>query len=247
MKRWQLIAAGALMYLLLLIVLAPATVVDGVLERASEGMLRIADARGTLWSGAGRLQILDATRQGGITKNIVWQLQPASLLRGHVACDIELDSPAKRFTVTILRARVELADADINVPATILGIASPQLASFGLGGDLIVHVADLTIGNGGVQGNGTVMWRAASSALTRVSPLGNYELRFAQSGAAMTALLRTLDGPLQLDGSGSWAPGVKPAFNAIARVSPQHRQQLEPLLRMISVERGAGNYEFKLQ
>jgi general secretion pathway protein N len=116
----------------------------------------------------------------------------------------------------------------------------------GLGGDLNVHVSDLRISNGGADGNGTVVWRAASSALSRVSPLGNYELRFTQSGAGMTTILRTLDGPLQLEGSGSWAQSAKPAFTATARVSPEHREQLEPLLRMISVERGAGNYEFKL-
>ncbi len=235
------------MYLLLLIVRAPASVADAVLERASEGRLRIADARGTVWSGAGQLQILDAARQAGVTKSIVWHMQPASLLRGRVACDIELEPPAKRFTVTMSRARIELSDADISVPAAILGIAAPQLAPFGLGGDLIVHVADMTIGNGGVQGHGTVEWHAASSALTRVSPLGNYELRFAQAGTGMTAVLRTLDGALQLDGSGSWGPGVRPAFNASARVAPQHREQLEPLLRTISVARGAGNYEIRLQ
>ena len=247
MKRWQLIAAGTFMYLLLLIVLAPASMVDAVLKRASEGRLRIADTRGSLWSGSGQLQILDATHQAGMTKNIVWQLQPAFLLRGHLACEIELDSNAKRFTVTVSRASIELADADIGVPAAILGIASPQLAPFGIGGDLIVHVANLMVGNGHVQANGTVVWRAASSVLTRVSPLGDYELRFAQSGAVMTTVLRTLDGPLQIDGSGSWQQGARPAFDATARVSPQHREQLEPLLRMISVERGAGNYEFKLQ
>lgn len=62
----------------------------------------------------------------------------------------------------------------------------------------------------------------------------------------MTAVLRTLDGVLQLDGSGTWANGAMPAFKATARVAPLQREQLEPLLRMIAVERGAGNYELRL-
>jgi general secretion pathway protein N len=246
MKRWRWFATGTIAYLVVLVVIAPATVVDAALGRASDGRLRIAEARGTVWSGAGQIQLLDASRQTGITKNIAWRWLPGWLLRGRLVCEMELDSSARRFAVTLSPTRIEVADADISVPAAILGMAEPKLAPFGLGGELVVHIADLMIVAGDIQANATVVWRGASSAHTKVSPLGDYELRFEHSGTVRTAVLRTLDGPLQLDGTGSWTQGTRPAFKATARVSPQNREQLEPLLRMITVERGAGNYEFQL-
>jgi hypothetical protein len=110
-----------------------------------------------------------------------------------------------------------------------------------------VRIADLVIAGGTVRANATIEWRNANSIHSPVSPLGNYELRFESSGTAMTAVLRTIDGALQLDGSGTWANGATPAFKATARVAPLQRAQLEPFLRMIAVERGAGSYELQFQ
>jgi general secretion pathway protein N len=246
MTRWQWFAAGTIAYLAMLVATAPATLVDAVVGRASEGRLRVAEARGSVWSGAGRIQLLDASRQAGISKDIAWRWMPGSALRGRLVGEMELDSSARRFEVAWSPARIEVTDADINVPAAILGIAEPKLAPFGLGGDLMIHITDLVIRTADMQANATVVWRSASSAHTKVSPLGDYELRFEHSGTARTAILRTLGGPLQLDGTGAWTQGARPAFKAAARISPQYREELEPLMRMIGVERGAGNFEFQL-
>jgi hypothetical protein len=158
-----------------------------------------------------------------------------------------MEPGTKRFVVSLLPSRIELTDMDISVPAASLGTVLPKLAPFGLGGDLQAHIADLVIAGGAVRANATVEWRNAKSIHSPVSPLGNYELRFVNSGTAMTAVLRTIDGALQLDGSGTWANGATPAFKATARVAPLQRGQLEPLLGMIAVERGTGNYELQLQ
>jgi len=48
-----------------LIVLAPATLIDARLERASDGRLRLAEASGTLWSGAGQIEMRDRMRRSG--------------------------------------------------------------------------------------------------------------------------------------------------------------------------------------
>ena len=247
MTRGQLFAAGTAAYLLILVVTAPATLVDGVLRRASEGRLHLAEAHGTAWSGAGRVEVLDASRQAGIAKNISWSFSPASLLRGSIACEIEMEPATKRFVVSLSPSHIELTDVDISVPAAGLGIVLPKLVPYGLGGELRAHIVDLVIAGGAVRANATVEWRDANSIHSPVSPLGNYELRFVNSGTAMTAVLRTIDGALQLDGSGTWGNGSTPVFKATARVAPPQQGQLEPFLRMIAVERGAGNYELQLQ
>ena len=247
MTRGKLLALGLGVYALGLLTTAPATFVDAGLQRASDGRLRLAAAQGTVWSGAGQIEILDAGQRIVVAKDLAWRLLPASLWRGRIVCEVGLDRATKRFPITISLTRIELADADINLPAAVLGLGVPQLAPLKLGGDLLLHVATLSIGRSQTRGNATLQWRAASSALTPVSPLGDYELRFEDEGVAMHASLRTLQGPLQLDGKGTWAHGGNPAFLATARISPQYRQQLEPLLRLVAVDRGEGNFELQLK
>jgi len=76
--------------------------------------------------------------------------------------------------------------------------------------------------------------------------LGDYELRLDGEGATVHAYLRTIQGPLRLEGKGSWANGNHPVFLATARVPAQHQQQLAPLLRLIAVDRGEGSFELQL-
>ncbi len=247
MKRWSLPAIGLGAYALGVITTAPATLVDAGLQRASDGRLRLAEAQGTLWSGSGQIEIRDSGGRTGVAKSFAWRILPESLLRGHLVCEVELERAAKPFPVTISLSRIELANADISLPATALGLGVPKLAPLGLTGDILLHVASLSIERKQMQGNVTLQWRDAGSVLTPISPLGDYELNLDAEGATVHVLLRTIQGPLQLDGKGSWANGDNPDFLAIARVPPQHQQQLGPLLRLIAVERSAGSFELQLK
>lgn len=254
MKFWGLLegkvgvcAVGLGAYALALIATAPATLADAGLQGASDGRLRLAEARGTLWSGSGQIEIRDAGGRTGIAKSVAWRMAPESLLRGHLVCEVGLEQAARRFPVTIALSRIELANADISLPAAVLGLGVPKLAPLGLTGEVLIHVAGLSIARDGVKGNATLQWRAAGSALTPVSPLGDYELRFEGEGTTVHAFLRTLEGPLRLEGKGSWTQGGSPAFLAMAHVPPQHQQQLAPLLQLIAVERGAGSFELQLK
>ena len=246
MKRWSLLAIGLGAYAVVLVATAPATLVDAVLQRASHGRLRLAEARGTLWSGSGQIEIREPGGRIGVAKSFAWRVVPESLLRGHLVCEVELDQSAKRFPVTISLSRIELANADIRLPATVLGLGVPKLAPLGLTGEVLIHVASLSIARDAIEGNANLQWHAAGSTLTPVSPLGDYEVRLDGEGMTIHAFLRTIEGPLQLDGKGSWTQGDNPAFLAMARVPPKHQQQLAPLLRLIAVERGEGRFELQL-
>jgi len=245
--RWGPLAVGLGAYLIGLVATAPATLVDAGLQRASDGKLRLAEAQGTLWSGAGQIEIRAADGRIGIAKSIAWRFLPLTLLHGHLLCELELDNATKRFPVTISLSGVELAGADMGLPATALGLAVPKLAPLGLSGEVLLHIEQLSAGRRGVSGAATLQWRAAGSALTSVAPLGDYELRLKSDGMATYAALGTLQGPIQLDGKGSWESGVLPSFLATARIPRQHRQNLSPLLRLIAVERGEGDFELQLK
>jgi general secretion pathway protein N len=246
-SRWQLggLVLGA--YALGLLVMAPASLVDAGLERATEGRLRLTEPRGTLWSGAGQLEMRDRMQKTAVAKSIVWRLLPLYIFRGQIRCEVVLDQAAKPFPVTVSASRIELTDADINLPAAALGLAEPKLAPLGLTGDVLLHVTQLSLGRNAMAGNAILQWRGAGSAYTRVSPLGDYELRLEAEGTTVRAGLRTLQGALQLDGKGSWTSGARPAFLGNARIAPEHKQQLAPLMRMIAMERRDGSFELQLK
>ena len=253
MKRWSLLergvgafAVGLVAYLLALIATAPATLADAGLQRASDGRLRLAEARGTLWSGAGRLEIRDPGGRNGVAEPLAWRVVPGALLRGLLAYEVTLEQTTRHFPVALSLSRIEMANADIRLPAAVLGLGAPALAPLGLTGDVLIRVDRLSITRDGMRGGAILQWRGAGSTLTPVSPLGDYDVRLDGEGTTVRALLSTVSGPLRLDGKGSWTHGDRPAFLATARVPPQHREQLAPLLRLIAVERGAGRFELRL-
>ena len=246
MKLWILLAIGLVIYTVALVATVPATLLDASLQRASHGRLRLAEAQGTLWSGSGQIEIRDSGGRTGVAKSFVWRVVPESLLRAHLVCEVGLGQSGKLFPVTISLSRIELANADISLPAAVLGLGVPKLAPLGLTGDVLIHVASLSIARDTMEGNATLQWRGAGSTLTPVSPLGDYEVRLDAEGRTVHAFLRTIEGPLQLDGEGSWTQGNNPAFLAMARVPPEHQDQLAPLLRLIAVERGEGRFELQL-
>lgn len=247
MSRWQLTGLALVIYVLGLAAMAPASLIDSSLQQATQGRLRLTDTRGTLWSGAGQLEMRDRMQRTAVARSVAWRVQPQYFLRGQLRGDITLDQAAKPFPVTLSASRIELTDADISLPAAALGLGEPKLAPLGLTGDVLLHVARLALGRNSVEGSATLQWRDAGSAFTKVSPLGDYELRVDAEGATVRATLRTLQGPLQLDGKGSWNIGSRPAFLGSARIAPEQRQQLAPLMRMIALERGDGNFELQLK
>lgn len=246
MNRWGLLGAGLGAYVLALIATAPATLADAALRQATEGRLRLADAQGVLWSGSGLIELRDASGGAGAAKGLSWRVAPLSLLSGRLTCEVGIEPASSRFPLTLSMSRIELADADITLPAAVLGMAVDKLAPLGLTGEVRILVANLSIARNSVTGNATLQWHAAGSVLTLVSPLGDYELRMDGEGRTVNADLRTIAGPLQLDGKGSWALGARPVFLGTAGVPAQQQQQLAPLLRLIAVERDAGIFEFRL-
>src|SRR3954466_10156312 len=246
MNKWLALAIGLGVYAIALVVTAPATLLDGTLARATQGRLRLAQADGTVWSGTGQIEIRDASGRSGVAKNVAWRVMPRSAWRGRLVCEVELDQPGKAFPVEVSFSTIEVSNAEINVPATVLGFGVPKLGPLGLTGDVLIRIANLSLKRDAMNGTATLQWLAAGSSLTTVAPLGDYELKVDGEGATLHAYLRTLEGPLWLDGQGAWKQGTNPAFLANARIDAPYQQHVAPLLRLIAVERGEGRFELQL-
>lgn len=229
-------------YLLFLVIWAPATLLDSATRRATAGQLRLAQAQGSLWSGHGQLELRDSKDAAGVEVDLAWTLHAPALLRGRLDYALTLDHAARPSTLRISARRIELTGVDFALPARALGIAVPRIAALGPGGDLHVHIAKLTRVDAVVSTDAVATWRHASSALSPIRPLGSYELRLDSAGGSTNASLRTLSGPLQLEGDGTWRGAGPPDLVVRARVDAGHRAQLAPLLRLIAVERGDGDF-----
>lgn len=240
--RWGAVAAGLAAYALALLALAPATLLDAGLAQASDGRLRLAQAQGSLWVGSGWIEVRDASG-GAIARRAQWRVSPASLLRARLVLDVGIGDAGKPFAVTVTPSRLEVAGASLRLPAAVLGLGIAGLAPLRLSGDVLISIPALALERGRLQGNATLRWLAAGSALTTVAPLGDYEVRIEAAGHAAHAALSTLSGALQLEGKGTWSGASAPDYRATARIAAAQRDELAPLLRLIAVERGAGEFE----
>jgi general secretion pathway protein N len=241
MKARAWIAAGGVLYAASLAMLAPATLLDAAASGASDGRVRVASAQGTLWAGRGEIALRDGTtamRAGAIS----WRLRG---LTADPGLAFEVTAGTRPFVTHVSLSRIELKEAVLSLPARALAIAVPRLAPIEPTGEVLLRVSRLTLAREGLSFDATVEWMNAGSALTRVAPLGAYEMRVAHSGTALEATLRTLRGPLELEGRGGWLPRGQPAFAAVARVTARE-SELRPLLGLIAVPRGDGTFELTL-
>ncbi len=242
----KICASGIAAYALGLIIILPATLIDARMDHATRGIIRLAETRGSVWSGSGQLEIREKGRRIGSAHNLTWRFQPSSLLRGQLGFAIELGSEGRLVPLTVGFSRIELTNADISLPASVLGLIEPRIAPLQPDGELSLHIPRLVIGRNLIQGNGVLQWRNAGSALTTVSPLGDYELNFTANDGTVSTTMRTLQGPLQIDGQGTWTATAS-AFSGTARVPASLQQQLTPLLRLFTVERSPGNFEIQIK
>ena len=247
MRPRHIVGLAAAVYVVGLIATAPATLFDSALRQASNGRLRLTQASGTVWSGAGQIELRDEKLQSAVGRKIAWRLRPAHLLLARLRYDVALGVTAKTFPVTVSFSRLELSDATLTLPAAALGLAMPKLAPLELTGEAVLQVTRLSLEGRSTLGNATLQWRNAGSALTPISPLGDYELRVEGVSSRVNVSLHTLKGPLQLSGEGTWTPGSNPALVAQARIPPPQHQQLAPLLRLIAIERNDGSFTLQLK
>lgn len=247
MKRWRMLVTGLGVYALALVATAPATLADAGLQRTSNGRLRLAESSGTLWSGAGVFEVRDAEGQTGLASPLSWRLLPGALFRAQLAYEVVSGFGTRPFPVTISGSRIELAHADFTMPAGALALGYPKLTPLELTGNVKLRISSTVISSSAVQGGATLEWRSAGSLLAPGLLFGDYALRLEGTGPEIRATLETLQGPLQLRGSGAWARGHAPAFLGTADVPPEFQQQLAPLLRLVAVERSSGNFELQVK
>lgn len=235
--------AGAL---LAVFFFAPARWLVSAVYAATGQQVLLADARGTVWSGSARLLLTGGADSHDVTalpQRVQWALAPG--LTGLNASLLAVCCTPQALQLRILPRlggwRIELADAEMHWPASLLaGLGTPWNTLQPTGQLSLQSRALSAEWNNGrllLAGGAVLDARDMASPLSTLRPLGSYRLRL-QGGPGVTATLETLEGGLQLGGSGQWI-GSRLHFSGEASAAPEREAALANLLNIIGRRNGS--------
>lgn len=244
---WAWALVGALLGALITLVLfAPAQWLANAVAQASGGQVQLAQARGTLWNGSAQLLLTGGAAsqdRAALPGRMDWQLRPTfSGLRARLNAACCTDN-ALQLQVQLRwgGAQLTLADSQSHWPAAVLAGLGTPWNTLQPQGQLQLRTTDLqadwTAGRMVLGGQAQLDALAISSRLSTVAPMGSYRLAL-QGGAVPTLTLQTLEGSLQLSGSGQWI-GQRLRFTGEASAAPDRQAALANLLNIIGRRSGA--------
>ena len=257
-KVGRVLALGALGLLTIVCVglwLAPASVLDPVLSRLTEGRVRVADASGTIWNGKARIVLADLREADAqsdptvrasvmtvpgmvVPGTFTWSVSGLKLLTGELVARIEHDSMSQPVELSGRLGVLLISSGSMLLPAMSLERLGSPWTTIRPTGSLAVKWDALTVRNGRFEGQVTLELSHASSALSPVRPLGAYRVQVVGAGAQAGVTMNTLSGPLLLEGTGSWNARSGLRFTAEARAEESEKQRLLPLLGLLGRREG---------
>lgn len=251
--KWAV--AGLVIGLLVgLIVFAPAAWLASSVESATQGRLLLSAARGTIWSGSA-LPVLTAGPGSRDATTLPNRLNWTLGLRG-LNLELRVQQPCcTNGTVTLLvrpgfgTMHVQLLPPAggwvAQVPSAWLGGLGTPWNTLQLGGSVRLTSPGFTLdsaqGRWRMNGRADIEVLDASSRLSPLDSLGSYRLSLTsdpQSPGTSQLNLSTINGALQLSGTGTWNPaGVH--FRGEATAAEADQAALNNLLNIIGRRSGA--------
>ena len=250
--RWAVggVVAGVLVGI---VAFAPAAWLANAVASATGQRVLLTEARGTVWSGSA-VPVLtggpDSHDASALPGRIEWTLGLSGLafeLRARHACclngsvALQLRPGLSRMTATLVPPPGWVGQWP---SAWLAGLGTP-FNTLQLGGALRLVSPGLTLesvqGRWRMQGRADLELVGASSRLSTLDTLGSYRLTLAGdpgNAGASQLTLSTLEGALQLNGSGTWGPGGV-RFRGEARAGAADEVALSNLLNIIGRRDGA--------
>lgn len=243
---WGWAAAGAVLGLAGSVLLfAPAQWLAAGVAGGSEGRVLLNDARGTVWTGSAQLVLTGgrgSNDAAALPGRLQWRLRP----RWDGAW-VELQSDCCIQKPMQVRAKLRLHGADVDISDTVSQWPAAVLAGLGtpwntlqLDGALQLSTQGLSVewveGRPAVTGRAELVAQRVSSRLSTLRPMGSYRITL-QGGATTQLRVETLEGSLQLSGSGQWV-GARLRFTGEAAAAPEREAALSNLLNLLGRRRG---------
>ncbi|MCJ0764935.1 type II secretion system protein N [Variovorax sp. CYS-02] len=240
---WAGLVAGAL---LALVLFAPARWLAAAVQQASAGHVLLAEARGTVWDGSAQLVLAGGAGSrdaAALPGRVSWRLRP-----GWTGLTAFLSAPCCTPQPLQLQAaprwgglRLVLADGQSQWPAALLAGLGTPWNTLQPEGALMLSTQGLSVewieGRLAMAGRAQLEAARISSRLSTLRPMGSYRITL-NGGPVSTLQLDTLEGSLQLTGSGRWV-GSRLRFEGTASAEPEREAALSNLLNIIGRRNGA--------
>lgn len=244
---WAWALAGALLGLVLATLLnAPARWLTLALQQGAQGRVVFQDARGTVWHGSAQLVLAGGAGSAdaaALPGRLTWRLQ---LNGSGLLADLQADCCMQHaWRLSLLPrwggAKLLMADSLSQWPAQWLtGLGTPW-NTVQPEGQLSLSTQGLSVewaeGRMSVAGRAQLDAAQISSRLSTLKPMGSYRITL-HGGATPSFQLETLEGSLQLSGTGQWV-GAKLRFEGVASATPERLDALSNLLNIIGRRDGA--------
>lgn len=226
---------------------APAVWLTPWVEQASDKRLRLNQASGTVWHGKAQLVVVGGPGDNApvaLPSSLSWRLVP-----GWTGLRMELSAPCCAAGPLIMAWApswggwvLRLQDGESQWPAALLSGLGAPWNTLELAGQLHLQTESLVLLSSGdtlaLGGAARLDALALSSRLSTLRPLGSYRLRLTTGVAAPTLALSTIEGGLQLSGSGQWT-GAHWRFVGEASAAPDAEAVLGNLLNIVGRRQGA--------
>lgn len=245
---WIWLLAGIVLYLLSLVIMAPATLVPWYLSRQGpQQPILLNDVRGTLWQGsAGQASWRSPTGPLEPLGQAQWRVHVLPLLVGKVKISLRVNGPAGQMRMDLQPQgqAYRLTDVTGKIPMSYLTPRLGQFSALDPKGTLVLDLPELQFGPQSFQGRGKVDWQLAGFGLSPINPLGNYRLNL--QGRQLR--LETLSGPLRLNARGEIErDSQRLTLNGTAQASGPEAGQLQPVLSFLGPAQGNGAHAFNFK
>ena len=251
--RWA-VAGAVVGSLVALVVFAPAAWLASAVSSATGERILLSDARGTVWAGSAVLVLTggpDSRDASALPGRLNWTLGlrgTGLALKATQACclngvvTVMLNPGLGRMSATLLPTTAAWVG---QWPSAWLGGLGTPWNTMQLGGNAKLISPGMTVeavqGRLRIEGQAQIDLTDVSSRMSTLPSLGNYRFTVtgdpANAGTAQLNLI-TLDGALQLSGSGTSGAG-KTRFRGEARAQTADEPALSNLLNIIGRRDGA--------
>jgi general secretion pathway protein N len=230
---------------------APAAWLAQGIEQASDGRVRMPNARGSVWSGHADLVLsggVGSAAAAGLPQGLSWSVRPTWGPRGP-ALALRLNAPCctpqgMQWQLAWNRGpELALSPHRSAWPMQwFSGLGTPW-NTLDLDGRLRFETHALALqwrqGRVVLVGNAEVRAEDLSTRLTTLSPLGSYRLQISPDRANGVAFqLSTLSGALVMNAEGQWSPGQL-RLRGLAEAQSESVDALSNLLNILGRREGA--------
>ncbi len=239
--------AGIASIVLTVLIFFPASWITAMVEKQTAGRLTLGDAHGTLWRGSA---FIGGAASGNdpvsplLPGRFSWRISPMVLL-GSVDAELEnADALSQTISVKGNWHQWQVSPGTILLPADRLAALGAPLNTVQPSGQMRLswEALQLTQQNGTIEMAGTMNLKIddLGSRLSPIKPLGSYDLALDWQGTRASAMLKTVAGPMLLNGSGRFANG-RLQFSGTAQAETGQEERLANFLNLLGQRRKEGD------